>query len=306
MVLVNRDGPASFITTSISFIFQTPVVIRLGGDPWQNHHQKIREYYSKKECLGIAKHLILYSINHLAFRSCSGFIVVSNEMKDIVCNKLGVYESDVQVVHSSVDMSPFFCQNSVLETADIQQYEQYTILTVANLDFYGKYDGICRMLPSIRDFLQKNKEAKYIIAGSGIYLDKLESEIDRINNSEIKERIELLGYVDNVVNLYEDSDVFVYCSFFDGYPNVILEAQLSGIPVITNAKHGMIEQVVHNQDGYLIDEPSEFEYYLDMLYKNPKIYDKIVYNAKKKVIHYNNHSRAAEDIRNSIGKILNG
>ena len=56
-----------------------------------------------------------------------------------------------------------------------------------------------------------------------------------------------------MADLYALADVFVYVSDLDGYPNVVLEAQTAGVPVVANDAHGMCDQITDGETGYLVD-----------------------------------------------------
>lgn len=65
-------------------------------------------------------------------------------------------------------------------------------------------------------------------------------------------------------------DALIYTSFFDGLPNIILEALALGIPVIAPGIDGIPEAVIPNQTGYILDNPESnetaSELYLDAIH----------------------------------------
>jgi glycosyltransferase involved in cell wall biosynthesis len=90
----------------------------------------------------------------------------------------------------------------------------------------------------------------------------------------------------------------MYYSYFDSYPTVILEAQLAGLPVVSNPAFGITEQIEHNENGWLVDPKSysENKRLVNNLFQNYEETSKVGLNAKKRVEDHNN--------KRKIGSIL--
>jgi len=101
-------------------------------------------------------------------------------------------------------------------------------LTVTNLTYLKKYEGVETVVRGIVSVLAENEGTAYVVAGDGPYHGDLNELIDR----EIDE----------------------YVSHLDGYPNAVLEAQQAGLPVVANAAFGMVEQVEDGETGCLLDD----------------------------------------------------
>lgn len=65
-------------------------------------------------------------------------------------------------------------------------------------------------------------------------------------------RLKLLGYRHDVARLLQAADIFALPSHFEGLPMCIIEAMLSGLPVVTSDIRGCREQVVDGQTGILV------------------------------------------------------
>ncbi|MFB6199901.1 MAG: glycosyltransferase family 4 protein [Candidatus Nanohaloarchaea archaeon] len=308
ILLANRDGIICFIAAIVSIYYQIPIIIRLGGDPWEAHNQKIQEHKSRRNIPQYIKYQCLKTLNKISFRQSKGYIVVSEDLKDIVIEKRNISPRQVIVVNSSIDSDSFLSRmdpNYEFRNIPVDKYD-ITILTVTNLEFYGKFKGICTILPSIKKFLKQYNNAIYIIAGEGMYYEKMISKINKdITDKEIRKRIFTPGHINNIATLYDKADIFLYISFLDGYPNVILEAQVAELPVITNDRYGMSEQINHGETGFLVDPiPIEIKKCLDTISNNQEIRRTLGKNAKKKVIEQNNPSQVADDLYTAINEIM--
>lgn len=68
----------------------------------------------------------------------------------------------------------------------------------------------------------------------------------------IADRVEFLGYVEQMPQLYSQIDLVVQSSFTEGMPNVILEAAYLRVPIVATAVGGTAEVVEHGRSGWLI------------------------------------------------------
>ena len=65
-------------------------------------------------------------------------------------------------------------------------------------------------------------------------------------------RLRMLGYQHNVARWLQAADIFALPSHFEGLPMSVIEAMLSGLPVIATDISGCREQVVPEQTGLLV------------------------------------------------------
>lgn len=65
--------------------------------------------------------------------------------------------------------------------------------------------------------------------------------IDFLNNGRIGSRIHLPGHVKDIPSVLQCMDVFLLTSRLEGLPNVLIEAQAMGVPVVTTPAGGAVE-----------------------------------------------------------------
>ncbi|HQI49230.1 MAG TPA: glycosyltransferase, partial [bacterium] len=68
----------------------------------------------------------------------------------------------------------------------------------------------------------------------------------------IAQAVDFLGSRSDVQDLLATFDVFILPSLWEGFPNVLLEAMASGLPVIATAVEGTVEMVVDGETGRLV------------------------------------------------------
>lgn len=102
--------------------------------------------------------------------------------------------------------------------------------------------------------IQENPNWHCLLLGDG----PLRAEIEQIiQNAGIKDRITLLGDRKDVPAILQLSDVMVLPSLQDNLPFSIMEAQLSGTPIIASNAGGIPEMIQDESTGLLFDAGNE-------------------------------------------------
>jgi glycosyltransferase involved in cell wall biosynthesis len=90
---------------------------------------------------------------------------------------------------------------------------------------------------------------KFLIVGDGPEKNRLEKDIQKYCLSD---NFTILKPNSNVYQYMNQFDVLLLTSRFEGLPNVLIEAQLLGIPVISTNAGGAAETFLDNVSGYLL------------------------------------------------------
>ncbi|ARS89974.1 glycosyltransferase family 4 protein [Natrarchaeobaculum aegyptiacum] len=196
--------------------------------------------------------------------TATGAIVVSSDLRDRYVDR-GVFE-DESVAVVPVPFRPEAFDPTANSPAtgsgraesplppDVECDE--LVLTVTNLSFERKFRGVYTALDELEGVLEARPNAHYVVAGGGQYEQALRTTVECAVSADVRERVTVAGFVDDVASLYAAADVFVYVSHLDGYPNAVLEAQGMGLPVVANDAVGMVDQIDHDETGVVAD-PTE-------------------------------------------------
>ena len=119
-------------------------------------------------------------------------------------------------------------------------------LTVANLRREKDYPNLLR---AAQLALAQEPRLHVLAVGQG----QLEAEVAALHRElGLGDRCRLLGYRTDVKDLMAAADVFVLASAFEGLPVSIMEAMVSGLPVVATAVGGVPEAVVDGETGLLV------------------------------------------------------
>ena len=113
-----------------------------------------------------------------------------------------------------------------------------------------------RALRAFARTLERAPDAVLVIAGDGPERSTLEALVRTL---DIDRRVSFVGWQSHGVlaALYHAADVFLLPSLFEGNPRVILEAQMSGLPVVASNHGAIAELVTDERDGLLFDPRDE-------------------------------------------------
>lgn len=134
----------------------------------------------------------------------------------------------------------------------------------------------------------KHIEKKYpdwilSIAGSGNDKSVIELK-EYINGKGLLSRIELLGQIDNMRELYSESKIFALPSRVEGFPMVLLEAMSQGCACISFSLDGAVNEMLTKNSGIIIDDLDviSFEKSLCLLMDNQELIDSYSINGIKR------------------------
>jgi len=115
-------------------------------------------------------------------------------------------------------------------------------------------------------------EADYVIAGDGIMAQELRTSAAKRNLTNVT----FLGSLTapTLRREYQQADIFLFPSKWEGSPKVILEAAACGVPVIAR-KDYCPETAVDGETGYLVGSDEEMYDRLRDLLNNPELRQKL-------------------------------
>ena len=106
-----------------------------------------------------------------------------------------------------------------------------------------------------------HRPIKMIMLGEGVLREALSKQI---HAAGMQDRILLPGFVNNPYSIIHKSELLLFTSRMEGMPNILIEAQALGIPVVSSdCDFGPREIVDDCKSGYLVDVAASATHYLD-------------------------------------------
>lgn len=110
--------------------------------------------------------------------------------------------------------------------------------------------GVHVLIEALRQLKTITTDWECWILGDG-FEEAIKRLTDQMEDADLLSDIRLLGSVPNVKDFLETADIFVLPSLQDTQPHSVMEAQLSGIPVVVSNAGGLPEMVEEGVTGLI-------------------------------------------------------
>jgi glycogen(starch) synthase len=248
---------------------------------WKGEAEAIKHGGRRKlnpnEKLMLRFNSLLRSYEKKLMKRSDALIAVSLYTRNELTELYDVDEEKIHVIYNGVDTQKFKPNRDRvgLRLELGLEEEQKTILCVGRL-YYRK--GITTLLQSIPKVVQKFEDVKFVISGKGF--KKNEEKLRKLAEKlKIKESVMFLGYVpdEKLPDLYAASDIFVLPALYENFPFAILEAQSTGLPVISTKVGGIPEFLTNNKNGLLVDpsDPEQLAQKIMALLQDPELAEEL-------------------------------
>jgi glycosyltransferase involved in cell wall biosynthesis len=132
------------------------------------------------------------------------------------------------------------------ERRNLSLRDEFAWLAVGRLEKVKDYET---MLRAFAVALEVDVAQVLLIAGDGSQRPQLEGLAAELG---ISDRLRFLGVREDIPQLMQAADGFVLSSVFEGMPLVMLEAGVSGLPMVATRVGGNAEVLPHEQRGRLV------------------------------------------------------
>ncbi len=192
-------------------------------------------------------------INYFVYRRLAKLISVSNNgIADIMKHNVGLRADSIVAVQNGLDCQRFLLPRTEARVDIVKEIEADDFV-FAMIGRLAPVKNHVRLIHAFNAVAASMPEAKLLIVGSGPLEAQLKSIVAELPT---RSQIKFLGYREDIPALLKCIDVYLMPSAREGLPMALMEAMVSGVPVITSDRGGMKEVVGDTKCGYLIDPDS--------------------------------------------------
>ena len=274
VVIPFLDYPGVHCSLACFFNNNVKVVHTMRNNPWvfpKGLKKNVRDFFIKKD----------------------GYLIVQTEDQSL-------YYKNYKNLKYFVVPNPInrFCEQ--IEKQYKGQLEK--IISIGRLSLYQKNQGM--IIEVVKKLNKQGISVLVDIYGDGPDKDKLSN---MIKDNGLEKQIHLMGNSKDILNIEVQYDLFLMTSFFEGFPNSLLEAMAEGMPVIsTNCKTGPNSMIINEKNGYLV-EINDVEQVCNLiinLKKNPNKLEEIGMNARKTVFERFSTHKVVDDLKRVVSIIV--
>jgi glycosyltransferase involved in cell wall biosynthesis len=241
----------------------------------------------------IDKEGLLSKFIKFVFRKTDVIICQSNYWKGLFeKSTLNKNNPKFVIIENMIDFDKY----AELPIRNVKENEKVTILFMA---WVTRNKGIFELIEAIKMLKKENFNFKVLIAGKGDDYEEINNELKL---ADLTNEVTLKGWVlgEKKLAILAESDIFILPTYFDGYPNSLLEAMASGKAcVATNV--GSIPDMLNNMEtGILIDKKNHDQLFqgLKTLIQSPDLRREMSLKARV-------HVKETNSISSGISKFQN-
>lgn len=179
------------------------------------------------------------------FQRADTICVLSEEMKNNFLSEFPGIKEKVVIFPNIVDIKNILEKSKENISFD-DAYSGFRIVSVGTLRHVKGYDVSMR---ACKRLLEKGYDFRWYIIGSGEELKQMQKEIMHLG---IEERFILLGNKRNPYAFVAQSDIFVQCSYREGFSTTVFEAKCLQKPIVITDAPGMKNQIEHGVNGIIV------------------------------------------------------
>lgn len=147
----------------------------------------------------------------------------------------------IRVIYNGVD-------HHVYTRVQPRVRERPTVVTVARIDPIKDLYTLIRTADEVRKTIPN---VLFLIYGSITVQEYYEDCIELIQKLALESTVKLVGHTSNMVSAYDSADLVLQTSISEAFPYSVIEAMLSGKPVVATAVGGVAEAV--GKTGILVN-----------------------------------------------------
>ncbi len=191
-----------------------------------------------------ARRRLVWPLARPVYRRASHVVAISEGIAKELADDRCVRDGQFSVIHNPIPLAQVLDQ--AVPPADLESDPVPAILAAGRLVPQKNYPLLLRATALVL----RHVEVNLFILGEGPERQSLERLASVLN---ISDHVHLLGFHQNPYPFFSAADLFVLTSDYEGFGNVLVEALLLGVPVIsTDCPYGPAEILANGRYGVLV------------------------------------------------------
>jgi glycosyltransferase involved in cell wall biosynthesis len=177
------------------------------------------------------------------YSNFDNIIAQSKYMKNDLIKNFSINSDLIKIIYNPVDIE--FINSKKESNKILFDKNKINLLSVGRLSHQKGYDVLLKTISRLDEIFHLH------IVGDGKEKEKL---LNLSKELKIKDRIHFLGFQKNPYRYMSQASLLILSSRYEGLPNVVLEANACGLPVIAYDCPGGTGEIVKNGiNGFLIE-----------------------------------------------------
>ena len=172
-------------------------------------------------------------------------IAQSNYMKNDLIQNYNITQDHIRVIYNPLDFDKVTAL-SLKEPVNYPVADKINLLSIGRLSYQKGFDRLLHTMTLL------DKKFQLTILGEGLLENELKKSANDLN---ISDRVSFLGFQHNPYAYMRHADLLILPSRVEGLPNVVLEANACGLPVVAfDSPGGTSEIIQEGLNGFLVKD----------------------------------------------------
>ncbi|NWH06929.1 glycosyltransferase, partial [Desulfobacter latus] len=219
----------------------------------------------------ILKKIYLYSDRYIA---------VTDDEAVEAASVFKIPQKNIVLIYNGVDIE--YVRNKSLEKFSMDQKfknkNSFNIIHLGRLTYVKNQSLLIKAISK----LNLKKEINLFLLGEGENFNKLKKLSLKL---DVEDKVTFLGWHENPYPYIKQCDLLVLTSFWEGFPNVLLEGMALGLPIISTKSSKAVDLIIDDQKcGFLIENDLDsLVNAIQILVNDQELYRKMSYHSFEKV-----------------------
>ena len=191
------------------------------------------------------KYPIFFNLLYKIFYNNFDQIIAQSEyMKKDLIDNYNIMNDKIERIYNPVNITKIGALANK-EITTLYKNNKFNLLTVGRLDYQKGYDLLIEAMIKLDDRFHLT------IVGEGKDKSKLKYLVESF---DVKEKVTFVGFQSNPYVYMMHADLYILSSRYEGLPNVVLEANACGTPVVAFKCPGGTSEIIENGvNGFLCE-----------------------------------------------------
>lgn len=181
---------------------------------------------------------------------CRPFLKIFSTQKLACGNEAGKWlygKADFKVLNNGIDIQKFSFDEEIRKRyrKELNIEDKIAIGNVGRLEEQKNHRFLISMFAKL---CEESNRYELILCGDGSLRNELENLCEEKN---IKDKVKFLGNREDANSILQAMDIFVFPSLYEGLSLALIEAQLSGIPIIMSNK--IATETIYNENVKMLE-----------------------------------------------------
>ncbi|WP_297426942.1 glycosyltransferase family 1 protein [Clostridium sp.] len=220
VVHIHGDRAKSFFEAVVFKLCKTPKIIMHSHNDRMSKDKKL--YYLHLGMQNIIKHLWKYTVNY-------EFACSSNAAEWMFADS-DINDSKAQVINNGIDEQKFIFNEEIRQKyrKKLNIQEKFVIAHVGRFSYQKNHNFLIDIFNSV---IKRYSDSVLLLVGEGELKEEI---IEKVKNLKLQDKVIFYGLSNEIHNILQAADIFVFPSHFEGLPVVGIEVQASGLMTIAS------------------------------------------------------------------------